>query len=217
MTTLTYQPSIFGRLIRFIASAAAGVFLATLLFWGMVKLIEISQTDLPEATLVDLGEFTTVRLPPPPPPVDNTIEKPPALMQAPPQMSAPSADIAGGIPTGFSSSMSDGMAFGNAFDLKSNIGKAGVGDSGLVLQTPLNPSYPSDASRRGVEGYVKLKVFVGANGRVERVEVVDGMPLGVFDQAAIEAARKARYKPKMVHGQPVAAVDKRKVNFRLDR
>lgn len=214
--TLTYNP--LTTLLRYLLATIAAVVATFLIFFGMVKLIELNRSGPPASHGIDIGEFTKIKLPPPPPPRDESIQRPPPMMSAPPQISAPVAELGGGIPSGFAASFGDAdFNLGNAFDVSKNIGKAGIGDSGLVLQTPLNPNYPSDASRRGVEGYVKLKIHVNEQGRVDRVEVVQGQPVGIFDQAAIDAAKNVRYKPKMVNGQPVASVDKRKLNFKLDR
>ena len=71
------------------------------------------------------------------------------------------------------------------------------------------PEYPSSAARRGQEGRVLLELTVTAEGRTRDIRVVEADPPGVFERAAIEAARRFRYAPRFVDGKPVAAPDVR--------
>ncbi len=65
------------------------------------------------------------------------------------------------------------------------------------------PIYPPRAALQGIEGYVIVEYTVTVEGTVEDVTVVESSsPL--FDRAAVEAAAKYRYKPKVVDGQPEA-------------
>ena len=52
------------------------------------------------------------------------------------------------------------------------------------------PKYPKAAAEAGIEGKVMLKVFVGDDGRVQQAEIVSATPAGVFDEAALAAARE---------------------------
>lgn len=65
------------------------------------------------------------------------------------------------------------------------------------------PRYPAEAIRQGVNGSVMLLVTVGADGSVRDVEVEKSTPPGVFDAAAVEAARQWRLAPEVRDGQPV--------------
>lgn len=62
--------------------------------------------------------------------------------------------------------------------------------------------YPANAN--GQSGYVKVQYMVTAQGTVLNPTVVESNPVGVFDQAAINAARQMQYKPRIVDGQPQA-------------
>lgn len=79
------------------------------------------------------------------------------------------------------------------------------------------PTYPLDALRRGQSGYVTLEVTVGADGSVTAVHVADSAPPGVFDGAALKAARAARFKARVVDGQPVESRGRYTVRFVIDR
>lgn len=83
------------------------------------------------------------------------------------------------------------------------------------------PMYPTQAEMEGLEGWVVLQFTVNREGRVVDAQVVDNCahateaghqpnqecsdePNSVFDQAALNAARKFKYKPKIVDGRAVA-------------
>lgn len=77
------------------------------------------------------------------------------------------------------------------------------------------PVYPTRALQRRLEGYVIVEFVVTANGAVRDVSVIESSD-AVFERAAIDAAMKFRYKPRVVDGSPieVAGVQNR-ITFRL--
>jgi protein TonB len=78
------------------------------------------------------------------------------------------------------------------------------------------PKYPEEARQRGQEGSLKLMVKIDDLGRVQDVEVVEASPPGVFDSAAVEAFRNARFQPAMKDGRPVRYQAYMRVEFRLE-
>jgi len=54
-----------------------------------------------------------------------------------------------------------------------------------------------------LEGWVVVEFDVSETGHVENVVVVDAKPNRLFDDEAIKAAQKVRFRPKVVNGQPV--------------
>jgi protein TonB len=64
------------------------------------------------------------------------------------------------------------------------------------------PVYPTRALQRRLEGYVIVEFVVTANGSVRDVAVVESSD-AVFERAAIEAALKFKYKPRVVDGSPI--------------
>jgi len=64
-----------------------------------------------------------------------------------------------------------------------------------------NPVYPELAREAGVEGTVHVKVLVSEEGFVLEAFVLEGLPL--LDEAALEAARSALFRPAQQSGQPV--------------
>jgi TonB family protein len=65
------------------------------------------------------------------------------------------------------------------------------------------PIYPVRALERGLEGYVIVQYTVNPNGSTENVTVIESSST-LFDESAIESAKKYKYKPRVVNGTPVA-------------
>lgn len=65
------------------------------------------------------------------------------------------------------------------------------------------PVYPRDAQLRGISGWVRLGFTVTAEGGTRDIRVLGSHPPGVFDQAAIDAAKRFVYLPRLEGGIPV--------------
>jgi protein TonB len=65
------------------------------------------------------------------------------------------------------------------------------------------PTYPSDALKRGIEGWVELAFTVQPNGTVDDVEVRNASPAEIFDAAAVRAIRQWRFEPVQRNGKAV--------------
>jgi TonB family protein len=76
------------------------------------------------------------------------------------------------------------------------------------------PIYPPLAKTARTEGVVELELTVGANGSVESVSVIKGVPL--ITEAAITAVRQWKYAPTVVNGTAVPVKMTTKVNFSLN-
>jgi protein TonB len=90
-------------------------------------------------------------------------------------------------------------------DLDLNIGAAGLGatDGEMLPLVNIQPTYPTRAAQRGIEGWAQVSFTVTDTGGVRDVSVVDAEPPGMFDQASIRAAERFRFQPRVVNGQPV--------------
>jgi TonB family protein len=73
------------------------------------------------------------------------------------------------------------------------------------------PSYPALAQRAGIHGYVKLQVRVTKEGSLEVQKVLEGEP--VLVDAAIDAVKHWRAKPKMVKGKNVEVISTVRFKF----
>jgi TonB family protein len=67
----------------------------------------------------------------------------------------------------------------------------GLGSATLVDRHA--PFYPTEAARNGVEGWVDLELLVDSSGAVLDVAVLASDPVGVFDEAAVDAAEQWRF------------------------
>ena len=64
------------------------------------------------------------------------------------------------------------------------------------------PQIPTLAQRMRIGGRIVLEVLVNPSGNMECIKVMSGYPL--LEGAAIEAAKKWRFKPLMMHGKTLA-------------
>ncbi|HEV2799046.1 MAG TPA: energy transducer TonB [Pyrinomonadaceae bacterium] len=84
-----------------------------------------------------------------------------------------------------------------------------------VIKSKPNPGYPPGARRYAVQGAVKLRIILGADGRVrEQMEVLEGLPYGVTEEA-IRAARLIEFEPARKNGRPVSQYVTVIYHFRL--
>ena len=71
-----------------------------------------------------------------------------------------------------------------------------------VLLVKVDPSYPQVARRAGLGGRVTVRAVIAEDGSVESVELFASTnPL--FNEAAVDAVRKWRYRPALMNGRPV--------------
>jgi periplasmic protein TonB len=92
---------------------------------------------------------------------------------------------------------------------------AGEGDVIPLVRVP--PQYPQRAARRGVEGLVTVSFIITKEGSVRDPEVIEAHPPGMFEQAALQAIQRWRFKPKRVEGQLVEQRATQEIEFKLTR
>lgn len=78
----------------------------------------------------------------------------------------------------------------------------------------VEPVYPDEARRAGLEGLVILEVGIDANGRVYDAVVVQPAGHG-FDEAAVQAMKKSSFHPARRGNEPVAVRLRIPVRFTL--
>ena len=77
-------------------------------------------------------------------------------------------------------------------------------------------SYTEDARRNRIEGEVILSVVFAADGAINSIRVVRGLPDGLTEKA-IEAALKTRFQPAVENGAPVSVRGNLSFTFALDK
>lgn len=75
-------------------------------------------------------------------------------------------------------------------------------DGEMLPIVKVAPVYPARAIARELEGYVIVEFTVTGTGRVRDVKVVESTH-PVFDKAAIDAALKFKYRPRVIDGRSV--------------
>jgi len=83
-------------------------------------------------------------------------------------------------------------------------------------RTRVPPLYPPRARRDGVTGQVALAMRVDERGVVVDVRVLDASPPGVFEDAAVAAARAFTFEPARANGRPLASWVRQTIRFALE-
>jgi TonB family protein len=85
--------------------------------------------------------------------------------------------------------------------------------SQALLLDRVQPSYPEQALKAGLQGAVVLQAWIGKDGSIRDLKLVDGSLL--LGRAAVKAVRQWRYKPYVRNGVAVEAETLVTVNFKL--
>jgi TonB family protein len=88
---------------------------------------------------------------------------------------------------------------------------AAAAENGVLYR--VEPDYPEEALRQGVQGAVVLEVHINPDGAVQELKLVSGPPL--LAQAAVDAVKQWRFKPHLVKGHLVEMQTVVTLNFRL--
>lgn len=76
-------------------------------------------------------------------------------------------------------------------------------------------NYPSQARAQGLEGYVVLSLLISASGEIEKVEVLEATPAGVFEESALAGIRDWRFEPAQYQGRSVKVWARQRIRFDL--
>lgn len=82
-------------------------------------------------------------------------------------------------------------------------GTSAFPDGDVIALRQVAPAYPQRAVQRGIEGYVIVEFTVTTAGTTDNIVVVESSH-SLLDSAAVKAAAKARYRPRIVDGRAVA-------------
>jgi len=105
----------------------------------------------------------------------------------------------------------------NHLDIKGGLGFDQIDGDYLPL-VKVAPAYPRRALRRGLEGWVIVEFTVDSTGKVVQPVVIESEPNNVFDNAAIKAVLRFKYKPRVVNDKPVEVAGvQHKISFQLQK
>jgi protein TonB len=77
----------------------------------------------------------------------------------------------------------------------------------------VQPKYPQDARKAGIQGIVLLQSLIDRNGNVKEIKIVKGDPS--LTSAALDAVKQWKCKPYRLNGQPVEVDTLVSVDFEL--
>jgi len=80
--------------------------------------------------------------------------------------------------------------------------------------SPIDPAYPADAEKNGVEGQVLLRIYIDEYGKVRKVETVRS-PDESLSRACIDSVMRTRFKPARIKGKNRAVVVDFPIRFTL--
>lgn len=168
------------------------------LFFLMQSLIQSGGSALTDAPKGSVLDFVRVKKEDVIQKKDRKPKKPPKPKEpppdmAPPQMDAPNPDAS-----------TSGLDFGA--DVAADVSLAGglsldSGDGEYLPIVRVAAVYPRRALQRGIEGFVDVTFTVSKLGSVKNPKVLQASPAGIFEQAALDATLKYKYKPRVVNGE----------------
>jgi periplasmic protein TonB len=79
----------------------------------------------------------------------------------------------------------------------------------------VDPVYPAEAKRNGIQGTVTLAITIGKDGHVLNVTVTSG-PSELI-RSAVDAVRQWVYRPTLLNGEPVTVLTTVDVNYTLSQ
>lgn len=98
--------------------------------------------------------------------------------------------------------------------LQQGQGLAGF-DTDVIPVVRTAPAYPRGAKQARIEGHVTLAVTIRPDGTVSGAEVLESDPPRLFDQAALDAMKRWKFRPKIVDGNPVSQRARQTIEFKL--
>jgi TonB family protein len=84
-----------------------------------------------------------------------------------------------------------------------------------VSAAEMQKYYPEEARKAQIEGAVRLKLRVDAEGAVTRATVVTD-PSGIFSHAAVKVALIYRFRPAKINNRRVATEIEFTIHFELE-
>ena len=90
-----------------------------------------------------------------------------------------------------------------------------VSANSLTRTSYVAPEFPIDARQRGIVGWVDLQFVVNTDGSVGELTIVGAQPVGIFEQAALDAVRRWHYAPVVRAGQAISQRTRMRVRFQM--
>ncbi len=202
--------------LRLLIALVSAFLVTSALLFLMQTLIQTGREALTDAPPVSFAEFVRIRREEQ---IETREEKPQKIMpDAKPevvrQVMQTDFDQEGGITIGQDGSMMD-LAVGG-FGIGAKLGDYGMSDAEYMPIVRVVPIYPRQAAVLGLEGHVIVSFTVTTTGTVRDVIIIESTN-AIFNRAAVQAALKFKYKPRVIDGVPVEVHDvQTKLTFLLE-
>ena len=196
---------------RYATAVGVGAGVTFGLLFIMQLLIATGQNALTEAENFRLGDFVRVERNEVIETKKEKPEKPPEPEEMP-EMPAP--DMANNFDNSMAVSVSAPQ-----ISTSMNVGGVGFGisDGEYLPIVKVAPVYPARALQRGLEGYVIVEFTVTPAGTTRDAVVVESTST-LFERAAVEAALKFKYKPRVIDGEAVEVPGvQNKISFEITK
>jgi len=200
-------------LVRYLVSSVLATVVTFILFALMIAMITIGQKPVTSDMNLNLVDFIRVKhnrnlnledIKPEPPPMPAAPPAPAKMQMEKISASTESFKTGADVikPQGFS--MQPGL-----------VGTEGGSDYLPIAQ--IAPQYPQDALYQHIEGWVLVEFTIGTQGQVKNPRIVESEPNGVFDDAALNAVKRFRFKPRIIGGTAVEVTGvQNRIRFRLE-
>ena len=203
-------------LVRLLASLVLAAAVTLTLFWTMQYMILSGERPLEEAVRGHRLDFVRIERAEVIKRRQRKPEKPPLPQAPPPEPPPPRSDE---IEPSVERIAVRSIPVEIAVDVSASGFSLTTGDGEYLPIVKVAPAYPRRALARGIEGWVIIEFTVTRLGTVRDPRVIDSEPkTGIFHQAALAAARRFKYKPRVIDGVAVEVPGVRnKITFRLER
>jgi len=207
---------------RILFSLFSGVAIALALFWAMHYMISNDQQSLKQTDNLRMTEFVRYkrdtkvhskdRLVPDKPKPKERPKQPKLQTQsakvsktALPVMDMPNLDI----PLQSSS-------FGGSVLTGLQVGTGKISTNVIPL-VRIPPTYPMRAANRRIQGWVKVEFTITKKGTVKDAVVVASKPSSIFNNAALKAIKRWKFKPHIIAGEAYEQRAVQTLEFKLSR
>jgi periplasmic protein TonB len=201
-------------MLRYLVALVVAGVVTCMLFLGMQALITGGEGAMSDPVKGNVLDFVRLKKEETVQKKERKPQKPPTPKEPPPPMESPQMQN------------SDASTASNNFDFAADVGTDVDLAGGLALESSdgeylpivkVAPVYPRRALSRGIEGYVIVEFTVTKQGTVRDPQVLKAEPESLFERAAMDAALKFKYKPRVVNGEAVEVAGvQNKISFQIN-
>ncbi len=202
--------------LRWMVAPTTAFFITMGLLFLMQTLIETGEPAIQQMVATEYFEFIRVRREER---IETRSEKPTKIMpEKTPDILVsrePTEQQAGAIEINYPVAVDRPVA--NTMEFVGRIGDFGSPDGEFLPLVRVLPIYPAQALARKLEGWVIVEFTIAETGAVTDTRAVESSN-PIFEVAAVNAAKKFKYRPRIHQGKPVAVTGVRvKLTFVLNK